>query len=53
MSATALAHVLAGPLDLLIELGLPIVVLVVLWAWSARAERQKRKETRDHEGRRE
>lgn len=31
-----LAHVLSGPLDALIELGLPVVLFAALWWWSAR-----------------
>lgn len=49
MSATALAHVLAGPLDLLIELGLPVLLLVALWAWARRAERRRGAGERDEE----
>lgn len=33
-------HLVGGPLDLLLELGLPVVVLLILWAWSSRAERK-------------
>lgn len=54
MNATAFPHVLGtGPLDLLLEVGIPVIVLVVLWAWSARAERGKRNRTSDEPDRRE
>mgnify|MGYP001559272043 CR=1 FL=1 len=34
-------HVLAGPLDALVELGLPLLVFAGLWWWSSRKERRR------------
>jgi hypothetical protein len=34
-------HLVGGPLDTLIELGLPLALFGVLWWWSARGERKK------------
>ncbi|MGH2379469.1 MAG: hypothetical protein ACRDGT_13495 [Candidatus Limnocylindria bacterium] len=39
-----LGHILSGPLDLVIELGLPLAVFAALWWWSTRAERKAKKE---------
>lgn len=51
LEAAALAHVVSGPLDALIELGLPVILLVALWAWSARAERKRKsREQGEREG---
>jgi hypothetical protein len=36
------AHLIGGPLDALLEFGIPVVILVALWAWSKRAERQRK-----------
>jgi hypothetical protein len=36
-----LAHVISGPLDALIELGVPVAIFALLWWWSARKERRK------------
>ncbi len=36
-------HVLSGPLDALIELGLPVALFAVLWWWSARKEKGEKK----------
>lgn len=37
------AHLgLGGPLDLLIELGLPLLIFIALWWWSSRGERRGR-----------
>ena len=36
-----LAHVISGPLDALIELGVPVAIFAALWWWSARKERRK------------
>ena len=36
-----LAHVISGPLDALIELGVPVAIFAFLWWWSARKERRK------------
>ncbi len=36
-----LAHVIGGPLDAVIELGLPLAIFAALWWWSARKERRK------------
>ena len=35
------AHVLGGPADALIELGLPLAIFAALWWWSSRKERRK------------
>ena len=35
------AHVLSGPLDALLEVGLPLVVFAALWWWSARKEKRR------------
>ena len=37
-----LGHIISGPVDTLIELGLPLVLFAVLWWWSARKERKKK-----------
>lgn len=34
------AHLVSGPLDLLIELGLPLLVFLALYWWSSRKERR-------------
>ncbi len=44
MSAAPLAHIIQGPLDAILEFGVPLVILVALWAWSKRAEKDKTKE---------
>lgn len=36
-----LGHVIGGPLDAMIELGLPLVIFAALWWWSARKERER------------
>lgn len=36
-------HIISGPIDALIELGLPLALFAALWWWSARKERNKRK----------
>lgn len=36
------AHLVSGPLDALIELGLPLAVFVALYWWSSRKERSKK-----------
>ncbi len=38
-----LAHVIGGPLDAIVELGLPVVLFAALWWWSSRKERNKKK----------
>lgn len=35
------AHVIGGPLDLVVELGLPLVLFAVLWWWSSRKPRPR------------
>lgn len=40
-------HIISGPLDAVIELGLPVAVFAALWWWSTRAERKAKKEKRD------
>ena len=35
-------HVLSGPLDALIELGLPLVLFAALWWWSALKEKRRK-----------
>jgi hypothetical protein len=39
-----LGHILSGPLDAAIELGLPVLVFAGLWWWSTRAERKAKKD---------
>jgi hypothetical protein len=39
------AHLVGGPIDALIELGLPLALFGVLWWWSSRRERKKGDET--------
>lgn len=34
-------HVLNGPADAFIELGLPLAIFFALWWWSSRKERRK------------
>jgi hypothetical protein len=41
--ATISAHIVQGPLDALLEFGLPLVILGVLWWWARRAERGRPK----------
>ena len=36
-----LAHVINGPIDALIEMGLPLVLFAGLWWWSTRKEKRK------------
>lgn len=35
------AHMFAGPVDALVELGLPLGVFAVLWWWSSRKEKKR------------
>lgn len=42
-----LAHVIGGPADALVELGLPVLVFAALWWWSARGEHRERKTEAD------
>jgi hypothetical protein len=35
------AHLVSGPIDALIELGLPLLIFAALWWWSARKEKKK------------
>lgn len=35
-----LGHMISGPLDALIELGLPLAIFAALWWWSARKDRK-------------
>lgn len=37
-----LGHIIGGPLDALLELGLPLLVFALLWWWSTRRERRER-----------
>ncbi len=39
-----LAHLIQGPLDALLEYGLPVLILVALWWWSKRAEKKNKRE---------
>lgn len=36
-----LAHIIGGPLDAFIELGLPLIVFALLWWWTSRRERKR------------
>lgn len=33
-------HILGGPLDALVELGVPLAIFAALWWWSSRKERK-------------
>ena len=35
------AHIIGGPLDAFVELGLPVLVFALLWWWSSRKEKKK------------
>lgn len=35
-----LGHIMSGPIDALIELGLPLLLFAALWWWSKRKERK-------------
>lgn len=35
-------HVIGGPIDALIEVGLPLAIFGALWWWSARKERKQK-----------
>lgn len=35
-----LGHIMSGPIDALIEFGLPLVLMAALWWWSARNARK-------------
>lgn len=35
------AHVIGGPLDALVELGLPLAIFAALWWWSSRKEKRR------------
>ncbi len=37
-------HVLGGPADAIIELGLPVLIFAALWWWSARKDRKRKSE---------
>lgn len=37
------AHVVSGPIDAIVELGLPVAIFVALYWWSNRKERSKKK----------
>ncbi len=39
MTAAPLAHIIQGPLDALLEFGVPLIILGAMWAWSKRAEK--------------
>lgn len=36
-----LAHMFSGPLDALVELGLPLAIFAGLWWWSSRKEKKQ------------
>ncbi|CAN5210937.1 hypothetical protein BH18CHL2_BH18CHL2_09000 [soil metagenome] len=36
------AHVVSGPIDAVIELGLPVAIFLGLYWWSSRKERRKK-----------
>ena len=42
MTLRPVEHVIGGPLDAFVELVLPILIVAVLWWWSARAERKRK-----------
>ncbi len=45
MTLLPAAHLIGnGPLDFLLEVGLPVIVFAGLWWWSARAERKRKRE---------
>jgi len=37
------AHVISGPVDTIVELGVPIAIFIALYWWSNRTEKAKRK----------
>ena len=37
-----LAHLVSGPVDALIELGVPVAIFLALFWWSSRKERRKK-----------
>lgn len=41
------AHIMGGPLDPLIELGLPLLIFIGLYHWSSRGERGKHRREAD------
>ena len=42
-------HIMSGPLDALIELGLPLLVFAGLWWWSSRPDRKAKKKGKSKE----
>jgi hypothetical protein len=38
-----LAHIMSGPVDALVELGLPLAIFIGLYWWSSRKGRSKKK----------
>jgi hypothetical protein len=44
-----LGHIISGPLDAVIEFGLPVAIFAALWWWSTRGERKAKKE-KDRKG---
>ncbi len=42
MIAAPVGHIISGPLDALLEFGVPVLILVALWAWSKRAEKDRK-----------
>jgi hypothetical protein len=38
-----LGHIIAGPLDAVLELFLPLGIFAALWWWSSRKERPRRR----------
>lgn len=37
------AHVISGPVDTIVELGVPIAIFIALYWWSNRKEKAKKK----------
>lgn len=42
MNFAPAAHIIQGPLDAFLELGLPLVIVGALWLWSKRAEKDQK-----------
>ena len=40
---STLAHVISGPVDAAVELGVPIAIFIALYWWSNRKEKAKKK----------
>ncbi len=41
--AVTFGHVISGPVDAIIELGVPIAIFIALYWWSSRKERSKKR----------